>query len=321
MRETLKVAVLMGGPSEEHDVSLKSGQGVVRALTKRRWAVEPVVIPKALTVHGASEFARRALQQVCADVAFIALHGIFGEDGTIQQLCEDVRLAYTGSDVPASRLGIDKSASRKRFEDAGLSVPRWEAVEFAAGRVPQRPRGVSYPLVVKPNGQGSSLGISIIRQEEELSAALAEASRYGSQVLLEEFVSGRELTVGILGDEPLPVIEIRPSHPFFDYTAKYTAGLTEYVVPAPLAPPVAKAVQAAALTAHRALGCRHLSRADLILTRGNVPVLLEVNTIPGFTPTSLLPKAAACVNLSYEELCEQVVLMAWQGSLSLVRSS
>ena len=182
-------------------------------------------------------------------------------------------------------------------------------------RLPLKRR--AYPVVVKPANQGSSLGVSMVRREEELQAALVTAGRYGSQILIEEFVAGREMTVGILGDEPLPIVEIRPSQPFFDYTAKYTAGSTDYVVPAPLSHAAADAVQAAGLAAHQALGCRHFSRADIILRDDAIPVVLEVNTIPGFTPTSLLPKAAACANISYGELCEQLVLMAVK-SLSCV---
>ena len=306
-----RIAVLMGGPSAEHDISLKSGQGVIEALHRRHWDVEEIVIPRASPVPEACEFVERALKMQGAEVAFIALHGPFGEDGTIQALCEELHVAYTGSDAAASRLGIDKVASRRRFEEAGLRVPRSRVVDAATRPVVD---GWTFPLVVKPTHQGSSLGVSLVRQAGELPAALREAGSHGPQVLIEAFVAGRELTVGVLGDEPLPVVEIRPHQAFFDFRAKYTAGMTDYVVPAPLAPDAAAAVQQAGLTAHRALGCRHLSRTDLILTPEGIPVVLEVNTIPGFTPTSLLPKAAACIGLSYEALCEQVILMAWQGT-------
>ena len=310
MIHSLKVAVLMGGPSGEHDVSLRSGQGVVDALARRRWVAQPVVILKTLTLEEAREFAKRALQRSGADVAFIALHGAFGEDGTIQEVCEEMHLAYTGSTASTSRIGMDKVASKRLFEEAGLTVPRGQVLDLS--KRPIRLGRYVYPLVVKPTGQGSSLGVSVVQREDQLHAALMVAARYGPHILIEEFIAGRELTVGVFGDEALPIVEVRPSHPFFDYTAKYTAGLTEYLVPAPLDPDVAAIVQAAGLKAHLALDCRHLSRTDLILRTDNMPVVLEVNTIPGFTPTSLLPKAAACVNLSYDELCEQLVLMAWQ---------
>jgi D-alanine-D-alanine ligase len=199
-----------------------------------------------------------------------------------------------------------------------LAVPRWRLLEGGRSGLPEITR--AYPLVVKPVSQGSSLGVSVVRRPEDLAAAIAEARRYGGGVLVEEFIRGREVTVGILGDAALPVVEIRPRHPFFDFAAKYTAGETEYLVPAPLSEGVTKAVQAAGLTAHRALGCRHLSRVDIMLNEEDAPVVLEVNTIPGFTPTSLLPKAAARAGLSYEDVCEQLVLMASNGSLHLVRS-
>lgn len=305
-----RVAVLMGGPSGEHDVSLRSGQGVVEALTRRGWTPEAVVIPKRLSTAEACAFTRQALQRCEPDVAFLALHGTFGEDGTIQQLCEELRIDYTGSNAAASRLGMDKISSRKLFERAGLAVPKWQAVHLGAGRRLRLSKDISYPLVVKPAAQGSSLGISIVRESAALPAAVAEASQYGPEVVIEEFIAGRELTVGVLGEAALPAIEIRPSRPFFDFSAKYTAGATQYLVPAPVEPPVLRILQAATLTAHRALGCRHLSRTDIILTPKGSPVILEVNTIPGFTATSLLPKAAACVNISYDELCEQLVVMA-----------
>ncbi len=309
-KDALKIAVLMGGPSEEHAISLKSGEGVVAALRRRHWAAERVVIPKLLSVAEASHFVRRALKHSGANVAFIALHGTFGEDGTIQQVCEDLRVAYTGSDAKASRLGMDKIASRRRFEETGLPVPRWRAIDCAAGERPSRIDGMPFPLVVKPACQGSSLGVSVVRRPAELPEAVAAAARYDAQVVVEEWVDGRELTVGILGDQALPVIEIRAPNGFFDFTAKYTPGATEYLVPAPLPPDVAQLVQTIGLMAHRALGCRHLSRADIILSKERVPVLLEVNTIPGFTPTSLLPKAAAYAGTSYDDVCEQLILMA-----------
>ena len=307
----LKVAVLMGGPSGEHDISLRSGRGVLEALLRRQWVAEPVVIPQAATIEEACEYARRVVQRIGPDVAFIALHGPFGEDGTIQQLCDELHVAYTGSTAATSRLGMDKAASKKRFEEAGLRVPRGQTINL--DKPDRRGLRLAYPLVVKPVGQGSSLGVSIVRHENQLPEALVEAGQYGNRLLLEEFIPGRELTVGVFGEDALPIVEVRPSHPFFDYATKYTAGMTDYLVPAPLPAEIAAAVQAAGLKAHRALGCRHLSRTDLILNADNVPVILEVNTIPGFTPTSLLPKAAACVNLSYDELCEQLALMAWQG--------
>jgi len=313
MAQTIgKVAVLMGGPSGEHDISLKSGRGVAQALERRGWAVEQVVIPKMLTTEQACAFTRLALHHAGADVAFIALHGPFGEDGTVQQVCEDIQIAYTGSGPEASRLGMDKIASRRRFEQAGLKVPEWAILDGKRLLAPKLPTGWTFPVVVKPSDQGSSLGVALARTPEELKAAVTAAARLSAHVLLEQFIIGKEVTAGVLGDEALPIVEIRPSQPFFDFTAKYTTGATEYLVPAHISHRAAAAVQAAGLEAHRAIGCRHLSRTDVILDAHDVPIVLEVNTIPGFTPTSLLPKAAACAGLSYEDVCERLVVMARQ---------
>ena len=316
---SIKVAVLMGGPSDEHAISLKSGYGVAAALLSCGYHVEPIEIPHAVSVEEACAFTRTSLQQCGAEVVFIALHGRFGEDGTIQQLCEDLHLAYAGSGPEASRLGMDKIASRKRFEQADLAVPRWRTID-PGGDIAQQLTGWPCPLVVKPSNQGSSLGVSIVRDPGALAEAVASAAGFGGEGIVEEFIAGREVTAGVLGEAVLPIVEIRPRHAFFDYQAKYTPGMTEYLVPAPLPSQAVLRIQAAGLAAHRALGCRHFSRTDLILRQDGVPVVLEVNTIPGFTATSLLPKAAACAGMSYDALCEQLVTMAWQSVPHLVRS-
>ena len=319
MTGTLQVAVLMGGPSAEHDISLKSGHGVVEALRGRGWRVHPVPMPLRLTVPEARAWVRAALERVAPDVVFLALHGAFGEDGTVQDICEGLHLAYTGSDAQASRLGMDKVLSRQRFAAAGLAVPRWTLIDASASGDPLP--GWSFPIVVKPVDQGSSIGVSLVREPAQLPAALAETRRYGPQALIEEFIEGREMTAGVLGDQALPVVEIRPTHPFFDFSAKYTSGATSYLVPAPLDAATTRAVQAAGLAAHRALGCRHLSRSDLILTSSGTAVILELNTIPGFTPTSLIPKAAACMQLAYADVCERLVRMAWHDSQRLAQAA
>ena len=307
-----RVTVVMGGPSAEHDISIKSGQGVLAALQRRGWPAEPLVIPKGITVDEAMTSTRQVLASTEPDAVFIALHGPFGEDGTIQGLCEELHLAYTGSDVPASRLGLDKVSSRLMFERAGLTVPAWRLVDADASEtLDEWTTQLGLPLVVKPPNQGSSIGVSIVTERVQLRDAVKEAARYHPQVLLESFIEGREVTVGILDQQPLPVIEIRPvSRQFFDFAAKYTAGQTRYDVPAELDADTAVRVQAAGLAAHRALGCRHFSRVDVMLDRRGQPVILEVNTIPGMTVTSLLPKAAACVGLSYEDVCERLVGLA-----------
>ena len=313
-----KIAVLMGGPSAEHEISLNSGRGVVAALTRRGWQTNAVVIPNTLTIAQACQFTRQALEHSQPELVFIALHGPFGEDGTIQSVCEASHLAYTGSDAQSSRLGLDKVASRIRFQQAGLRVPTWRLIHPSEHDELERAlAALRFPLVVKPTNQGSSIGVSIAAHHAELADAIEQASRYDARVLVEEFIRGRELTVGVVADQALPVVEIKSKERFFDYRAKYTPGMTEYVVPALLDEELAVRIQAAGILAHQALGCRHFSRVDLILNEANEPVVLEVNTIPGLTATSLLPKAAACVGMSYDELCERLVLMAVGSPVSL----
>ncbi len=306
-----RVMVLMGGPSAEHAISLKSGHGVVEALTCRGCVVNPVTVPQDVTTDEALQFVRISVQREHPDVVFLALHGAFGEDGTVQQLCQELGVAYTGSDPAASRLGMDKIASRRRFERAGLRTPAWRVVDAASGEHPQQALGTQrVPVVVKPANQGSSLGVAIVQDVEQLAGAIRDAARFDARILIEEFVQGREVTVGIVAERPLPVVEIQAHRPFFDYAAKYTPGQTTYLVPSTLPASVARRAQQAALTAHGALGCRDFSRVDLIIDRRNRPVVLEVNTIPGLTPTSLLPKAAGCTSLSYDDLCEWITRLA-----------
>ena len=356
MRRSLHLVVLMGGPSSEYAISLKSGQGVVDALVRRGWKPKPLVIPQHLSAEAALQWTHETLQHLGVDVVFLALHGAFGEDGTIQQLCEELQVAYTGSDVAASRLGMDKIASRQRFIEAGLHVPPWRTIPAgpvpgAALPVPRESKilrdlspkspcggfqgrlvlpnrsaisqgldaaahveGLAYPLIVKPFNQGSSIGVSKVMRPAGLGAALEQARQYSATVIVEAYIAGREVTVSVLGGRALPVVEIVPSRALFDYAAKYTSGLTAYHVPAVFERSVFRAVQEAGRRAHEAIGCRHFSRADMILSHAQVPVVLEVNTIPGFTPTSLLPKAAAAVGISYEALCEQLVVMAYKSA-------
>ncbi len=301
----------MGGPSSEHAISLKSGHGIADALAQRGWNVRSVEIPHELTVEQAEAFVRAALSSEPVDVVFIALHGPFGEDGTVQEICEELGLPYTGSDSRASRRGMDKVASRRAFVRAGLRVPKSELIVVPTLRAVARAlRILPPPVVVKPTNQGSSIGVSLAHTPQDAHRAVDEAAKFGGGVLIEEFVRGREVTAGVLGDQSLPIVEIQSSHAFFDFTAKYTPGETRYLVPAPLDEATVTRVQLAGLIAHRAVGCRHFSRTDVILNDAGEAVVLEVNTIPGFTATSLLPKAAGCVGISYPELCERITQMA-----------
>jgi D-alanine-D-alanine ligase len=294
----LKIAVLMGGPSAEREVSLRSGTAVAKALTATGADVVSIDIrDSAFTMP------------TDVDAVFVALHGTFGEDGTLQRMLEDAGVAYTGSDPEASARAFDKIAAKAEFLAAGVSTPRYEVFDRAHTDW-NRLTSLGFPLVVKPARQGSSVGISIVQEEDHLKEACQIAWQYDDQLVVEQFIAGRELTVGILDGRALPVVEVRPKHDFFTYEAKYTKGQTEYLVPAPLDPQTESETKALALRAHDCLGCRDLSRVDLILAETGELFVLEVNTIPGFTETSLLPKAAQEVGMEFSELCGRLVQMA-----------
>jgi D-alanine-D-alanine ligase len=290
-----KVAVLMGGPSAEREVSLRSGAAVSAGLRRAGWRVTDV------DIHG-PDFV---LEPDTA-VAFLALHGTFGEDGTLQRLLEERGVAYTGCGVQASHDCFDKAVSKRLFEAAGVPTARYEVLTANGSHRVTLP----LPVVVKAACQGSSVGVIIVREAGALDAALAEAFRYGEHVVVEEFIAGRETTVGILGETALPVVEVRPKTGVYDYASKYTKGATEYEVPARLSEAVTREMQAVALKAFRAAGCRDYSRIDFLLDHEERPYVLEINTLPGMTETSLLPKAANAAGISFEELCSRMVRMA-----------
>lgn len=303
-----RIGVLMGGPSSEREISFKSGKAVVEALQSQR--VDTVSID--IHTDSIDENAAR-IKSYGIDCAFLALHGRFGEDGQIQGILESLRIPYTGSGVKASKLALDKVASCALFESHGIRVPRYKIFDKALGYdAAGLVQGLGFPLVIKPATGGSSIGLSIIDDEQHIRQALELAFSYDDKVIVEVYIKGRELTVGILDARPLPVIEIIPKKRFFDYEAKYKAGMTEYIVPANLEAPVSKKVQDMALAAHTLLGCWGCSRADFILSEGGVPYILEVNTIPGFTQTSLLPKAAKVTGIEFPQLCLRLIELAYE---------
>ena len=300
------IGVLCGGPSSEREISINSGKAVYEALASKGLPV------KLLVLSADRESIPNEIKMAGIKVAFIALHGAFGEDGTIQCILDELQIPYTGSSAEASHFAMDKVFARRRWISERLPVPRWVAAEPI--NVMSRFKGFSFPLMVKPLAQGSSIGMSLVDTPEELVQAAHVAAEYGEQILLEEYLPGQELTVGILEDQPLPVIQIVPKRRFYDYVAKYTPGMCEYRVPAPLAAQTARHVQEVALRAHQALGCRYFSRVDMILVAQRGPVLLELNTIPGMTATSLLPKAAAAVGIDFPRLCLKMLASASEGS-------
>lgn len=296
--DTLKnqhVAVLMGGPGAEREVSLRSGAAVTRALASRGARVTEVDVT-------GPEFAVPA---DCA-LAFNMIHGTFGEDGQIQQILENRGIAYTGEGVEGSRIAFDKILSKQKFAAAGVPTAAWRVVR--RGETPQIPA----PCVVKAPRQGSSVGVHILKDLSGLGAALDDCFQFGDEVLVEEFFQGRELTVGILGSEALPIIEIVPHEGFYDYAHKYTKGASDYFVPAEIGAEATRAVQEAAVAAHRALGLEVYSRVDILLAPDGRLNVMEINTIPGMTETSLLPKAAAVVGLDFPTLCERIAALSLQ---------
>jgi len=294
-----KIAVLMGGPGSEREVSLATGRGVAKAL--RSLGAEVIEID-----------VRNEDFQLPNDVdlAFITIHGTFGEDGQIQKILERRGIAYTGEGVTTSEIAFDKTRTKERFLEHGVTTPPWEVIH--AGERPTIP----LPIVVKPPRQGSTVGVVIVKNENELESAINEASKYDCELLIEKFVSGRELTIGVLGDQALPILEIIPKGGFYDFNNKYpflnpqASGGAEHVCPANIDAKKTKEIQELALRAFRAAGLQVYARVDAILSETGQPFILEINNIPGMTETSLLPEAAAAVGISYTDLCARIIALS-----------
>lgn len=308
-----RIVVLMGGASAEHEVSVRSGLAVWTALIQKGYDAIPLDVESSVAAR---------LREMQGRIAFIALHGPGGEDGTIQGMLEVVRMPYTGSGVQACAVAMDKALTKILLEHSGMPVPRGFVVALSDRRKPL-PSGFTTPFVVKPLSQGSTFGITIVRQARNLQKALDAAFVYGAAALIEEYIDGRELTVGILNDQPLPVVEIIPPGGFYDFEAKYTPGATVYKAPAPLPSRTATLLQALALQAHRRIGCRGATRVDFRLDRKGRPFILELNTVPGMTETSLLPMAAKAAGVSYEATVEAILesALAREGEWAAARHS
>ena len=293
---TKHVAFLMGGWSSEREVSLRSGASVAAALRSLGHTVNELD-PQSPGWQLATG----------TQVVFLALHGTYGEDGTVQEELEKLGVPYTGCDSFASRIGFDKALTKQRCVAEGVPTARSFVLESA--KTPW-PMGWNPPMVIKPVRQGSSVGLQFVERVEEWPGALTESLRHDSQVLVEEKIIGRETTVGILDDKPLPIVEVRPKSGVYDYRTKYSVGATEYFCPAPFDEATTQRVQAAGLAAFKAIGGRDYSRVDVMVRANGDPVVLEVNTLPGMTETSLLPKAAAAAGIGYAELCQRMVELA-----------
>lgn len=297
------IAVLMGGPGSERDVSFATGKGVAKALRSLGAEVAEVDVkgPDFELPHG-------------IDLAFIALHGTFGEDGQVQRILEDRGVAYTGEGAAESELAFDKIRSKEAFRQHGVTTPYWQIVTIG-----QRPT-IPIPFVIKAPRQGSTVGVHIIKNEREIDAAIVDAGKYDRELLVEKFVPGRELTIGILGAQALPILEIIPKGGFYDFTNKYpflnpsAGGGAEHVCPAKIPEDRTREIQDLALRAHRSLGLQVYSRVDIMLPEEGEPAVLEVNTIPGMTEASLLPEASAAAGIGYAELCARIIELSQQRS-------
>jgi len=338
MSRKLKVAVLMGGHSSEREISLKTGRMVLQALDRERYEALPLdpagllSPPELLALENGQNTPflpavpeRRDILPLAAalqksdfgrpEVAFIALHGRFGEDGTVQGLLDLMGIPYTGSGVLASALAMDKIMTKRIFQANHIPTPDFAAFRHGDACAIDLCKGLRLPIVVKPNTQGSTIGISIVHDWGELPAALELAGQYDRNILVEEFVFGTEITAALLGNdnpEVLPLVEIVPASGFYDYEAKYTPGATDEIVPARISEDETRRARELALAAHRALGCRGMSRVDMIVDPQEIYVL-EVNTIPGMTPTSLLPRAAQAAGISFPELVDRIIRLALEG--------
>jgi D-alanine-D-alanine ligase len=301
-----KVGVLLGGLSSEREVSLRTGEAVLAALRERGHHAVPIYVDRDVDV---------ALRQERIDVAFIGLHGRYGEDGCIQGLLETLAIPYTGSDVLASALAMHKGKAKELFRLHNLPTPAYYTMSAdEAGDLLGVHGDFGFPCVVKPIREGSSVGVSICHDAAELAAAVERALCFDDDLLVERFIAGREVSVAVLEDRALGAVEIAPRAGFYDYGAKYTKGATDYFVPPRVSPERYRGLLAQATAAHAALGCRGATRVDLIISDSGNEFVLEVNTVPGLTPTSLLPKIAAHAGISFGELCEMMLAGATLGS-------
>ncbi|GJL53761.1 MAG: D-alanine--D-alanine ligase [Nitrospirales bacterium] len=296
-KKRLRVGVIMGGQSAERDISFQTGKAVCAALTRRGYLVKPIEADTSLPW---------SLRSKKIDVAFLALHGRGGEDGTVQGLLEVLGIPYTGSGVRASAIAMDKASTKALLQAHGIPVPRGVVLQ---NEFPKRPlpAGLTWPVVVKPSSEGSTIGVSIVRSSKTWRSALRRSYQYDSKAIVENYIEGREIAMGVIDGKALPAVEIEAPGGFYDYQAKYTKSDTRYVCPAKLLKGPLNRMQVLAVQAYEVLGCEGAARVDFRLSRQGRPVILEVNTIPGMTERSLLPMAAAQAGLPYDELVERML--------------
>ena len=305
-KESLMVGVIAGGISSEREVSLETGKGIYKSLLAMGY--------NTVFIDLRDDFINK-LKSI--NLAFIALHGKYGEDGTVQGLLELLKISYTGSGVMSSAMAMDKTFSKKIFKYEKINTPSFIEVssynDSDLNKIDEEiKKRITYPVIIKPNRGGSTIGVSIVYDKSELSLGIKTAFNFDSKILIEKYIHGRLLTVSIIADKPftLPIIEIKPKSGFYDYKSKYTKGLTEYIVPAKLETNISEEITNLALKSHRSLDCWGISRVDFILGDDKKIYVLEVNTIPGMTPTSLVPKAAGAAGISFDLLVEIVLNFA-----------
>ena len=337
----MKIVVLAGGLSDERNVSLSSGCKVCAALRERghqaalvdmylgaegdpgalfsapipaeltkigRQAPDLAAVKAARPGGGESQFGPGVLEACrLADVVFLGLHGACGEDGRVQAAFDLMGIPYTGAGHLGSAIAMDKDLTKRMVAPLGVATPKWELVKYTAGDIPALSARLDVPCVVKPLASGSSIGVSIVHRREELSGALVQCLAYGGVCVVEQYIAGREIQVGILEDRALPSIEIIPKTGFYDYENKYQPGAAEEITPAPIPAEWERRLGEAALAVFHALGLSVYARADFIVTQDGTPWFLEINTLPGMTPTSLLPQEAAAAGMGYGELCERII--------------
>ena len=299
----------MGGRSGEREVSLRSGKRVFSSLKKQGFNVVSMDLEDDLI----SQLKKKKI-----DVVYIMLHGRFGEDGVVQGLLEMAGIPYTGSKVLASALAMNKLAAKRVFDAVGIPTPRYVEIDASSDIALEAKRikkSFPYPMILKPVSEGSSLGVTLLDKEDDLESILKKSVKEFKDVFIEKFICGQEITVGVIGKgdglQALPVLELVPKNKFYDYEAKYTAGMTEFLLPARLSKPLAKRIQKVALAAHKALGCYGVSRIDMMVGKDNVPSVMDVNTIPGMTDRSDLPAEAAHIGISFDALVVKILESAY----------
>ena len=301
MNKPKKIAVLMGGPGEEKDVSLKSGQAIKKALNHNGYDVTSIILDTKLE--------KLVKELLSVDLVFLGLHGNIGENGTIQGFLDALGIIYTGSGPLSSAICMDKNISKIIAKNNGIMTPKWKLCDKVIDDAK-----MNYPVIVKPNGQGSTVGLRIAHNESELKPALEYAFNYDNSVLVEEYIQGRELTVMLIDGKAQPVCEIIPSHEFYDYECKYTAGMSKYICPAEIDDNISNYVKKISENLFDLLKCENYSRADFRMDDQNKFWFLEMNTLPGMTDTSLAPISALAAGISFNELIDKIVMQAWNNS-------